>query len=281
MSVLPKDGKWGAVDLIEQKPVVPPLQRHLQMETDFFCHQCGYNLHGQIVTRDERLDIMICRCPECGCFHPAALGVSATRPWLARLGVILIFWWVTTILAVFGAAGFFQGLMSFAHLEIFTIYDQSDQRNFRFDLPRIVRTPTPQNQYYHERQEVAWKMLGSLSIALSVVFGGFCAAVMWHVPKNRLYLVLLWPILAALITYWLWWANYNIERIVGWSITRLAIYAAVNVAAMAVGLQIGRPVARFLLKVLVPPRLRQHVHFLWTWDGLQPPGISGVSGVSA
>jgi hypothetical protein len=267
------------VDLIEQKPVVPPLQRHLQMETDFFCYACGYNLHGQIVTRDERLDIMICRCPECGRFHPAALGVSATRPWLARLGVILIFWWVTTLLAVFGFAGFFQGMLGFAHLEMFTTYDQSNQQYYRWNPPRILRTPMPQDPYYYHRQEVAWKMLGGTTVALSVVFGAFCAVTMWHLPKNRLYWVLLWPILAALITYWLWWANYDIEQIIGWSITRLAVYAAVNVAAMAIGLQIGRPVVRGLLKAVVPPKLRQHVHFLWTCDGKTPPGVvSGVTG---
>jgi hypothetical protein len=104
---------------------------------------------------------------------------------------------------------------------------------------------------------------------------------MWHVRKDALYLVLGWPILAALVTYGLWWANENIELIVHWSIIRLTLYTVINIAAMWVGLKIGRPVARFLLRVLVSPKLRQHVHFLWTCDGLQSPGISGVTGVSA
>jgi len=42
----------------------PPLrhQRFPQLETDLFCQTCGYNLHGQPVSRDERLGILICRC---------------------------------------------------------------------------------------------------------------------------------------------------------------------------------------------------------------------------
>jgi hypothetical protein len=270
------------MDLVEQKPVVPPLQRHLQLETDFFCHQCGYNLHGQIVTRDERLDIMICRCPECGRFHPAAFGVSATRPWLARLGVSIIISWTLTAIAIFLASGFFTGLFSYIHLDYYSTrnYPQSAYVSYR-DVPRIVKpTPSPAS-YEYERFDTPWKVLGSLSIANAVLLGSFCAISMWHVRKERLYFALAWPILAALVTYGLWWANENIDLIVSWSIVRLTLYTVINITAMAVGLKVGRPIARFLLRVLVSPKLRQHVHFLWVCDGLQPPGISGVTGVSA
>ena len=273
------------MDLVEPKPVLPPLQRHLELHTDFFCYQCGYNLHGQIVTRDERLDILVCRCPECGRFHPAALGVTATRPWLARLGVGLIVTWVLFVLAVFGVAGFFQGLFSYAHLEINTTRNYPQNTGGTFApapvysgrLPRVIRTPNQQNAYYYEEQQNVWKIFCAITFGISVVLGGFSAIAMWHLRKNYLYFTLGWPILAALVTYGLWWASENIELIVTWSITRLFFYALLNIGGMVVGLKIGRPVARFLLRVLVSPKLRQHVHFMWTCDGLQPPGISGVS----
>src|SRR5437868_3286417 len=89
---------------------LPPLQRHLQLETDHFCFGCGYNLHGQVVAMDERLGFLVCRCPECGRFHPGAMGVSATRPWLARLGVMLISLMVLGSIAVYGFGGLFVGL---------------------------------------------------------------------------------------------------------------------------------------------------------------------------
>lgn len=274
------------MDLIEQKPVIPPLQRQMQLETDFFCHQCGYNLHGQIVSRDERLDLLICRCPECGRFHPAGLGVSATRPWLARAGIGLIVIWVMFAIGVFLLSGFFMGLFTWVHLETFTTRDYDNASRYIINnmyagpIPRILRHE--RDDYYSQSRNVAWKVMGSLSIANALLLGGFCAVAMWHVRKNRLYLVLGWPILTALITYGLWWANENLVRIAGWSMSRIAIYAIVNIVAMAIGLQIGRPVARFVLRVVVPPKLRQHTHFLWTCDGKTPPMVrSDVDGALA
>jgi hypothetical protein len=255
------------------------------METDVFCEGCGYNLHGQPVNREAGLGLMVCRCPECGRFHPAALGVTATRPWLARLGVGLIVSWVLFAVGVFLLCGFFMGLFSYIHLEVFTqrTYPQNANGSYVYSnyAPRSIRPPPPPNPNYYDDRETAWKVLGSLSIANAVLLGSFCAVSMWHVRKERLYFALGWPILAALVTYGLWWANENIELIVNWSIVRLVIYTVINIAAMVVGLKVGRPIARFLLRVLVSPKLRQHVHFLWTCDGLQPPGISGVTGVSA
>jgi hypothetical protein len=278
------------LDLIEQKPVIPPLQRHLQLETDFFCHQCGYNLHGQIVTRDERLDMLVCRCPECGRFHPAGLGVSATRPWLARAGVGLIVGWVMFVLIFLALGGFFLGVLGFAHMNVYTVRDYpEDMSNVNYnDIPRIPlsewkpRGNQSPYAYRYDPGNTPWITMVSISVVIAVVLGVFCAGTMWHVSPSRLYLVLALPILAALVTYLLWWGNENIDRIVGWSILRLGAYALAGVIAMAVGLVIGRPVLRFLLRWIVSPKLRQHVHFLWTCDGKTPPSIrSRADGVLA
>ena len=78
--------------LPEEVPQRPPLQRFLLVEADQFC-PCGYNLHGQRVTFDERLDIPVVRCPECGKWHPAGHGSTAMRPWLARLATVLLAVW--------------------------------------------------------------------------------------------------------------------------------------------------------------------------------------------
>jgi hypothetical protein len=42
-------------------------------------------------------------------------------------------------------------------------------------------------------------------------------------------------------------------------------------AGLGVGLLLGRPVARALLRILVPPKPRQHLAFLWTIDGKRLP----------
>jgi hypothetical protein len=41
---------------------------------------------------------------------------------------------------------------------------------------------------------------------------------------------------------------------------------------LAAGLMIGRPVARGLVRLMLPPRLRSSLAVLWLTDGLEPPG---------
>ena len=37
------------------------------------------------------------------------------------------------------------------------------------------------------------------------------------------------------------------------------------------GLMVGRPVARMLVQLLLPPRMRSSMAFLWLTDGREPP----------
>src|SRR4051812_11718852 len=76
-----------------------PLGRYGQLETDAFCSGCGYNLHGQDVSMDERLAFLVCRCPECGRFHPAGANTSANSIWISRFCTILLVVWVGVVLA--------------------------------------------------------------------------------------------------------------------------------------------------------------------------------------
>src|SRR6185369_4270298 len=80
-------------------PAAPnPAERPVQLETDAFCVECGYNLHGQPVTRDQRLNLLVARCPECGQHHPAGLGVTATKLWLQRFASLLLFAWILIVI---------------------------------------------------------------------------------------------------------------------------------------------------------------------------------------
>src|SRR5580700_5130530 len=79
----------------------PPMARHGQLEVDAFCAGCGYNLHGQVVSLDERLGFPICRCPECGRYHPAGAGVTANSVWLRRYAAVLLVCWVIFVLLIY------------------------------------------------------------------------------------------------------------------------------------------------------------------------------------
>lgn len=259
--------------------VIPALQRHLQMESDFFCFGCGYNLHGQIVSRDERLDFLVCRCPECGRFHPAAMGVSATRPWLARLGVMLAVQWSLAVIAVTLLGGFFLGVCMFAHLETYTrngsthvVGSGTTYREVREPYRGI--TENEYSAYYEYQREQSWKYFIGFSIGLSIFLGMFAPVVMWHASRQAQYGVLVFPVVVAGTVLLLWHINEYILYILPWTLTRLAAYTVLDIAFMAAGLAIGRPVVRWVLRLIVPPKLRQHVHFLWKCDGKVPPAAA-------
>src|SRR4051812_19229538 len=80
----------------------PPTARGVSVvETDAFC-DCGYNLHGQVVWRDEGLGILVCRCPECGRHAAAGRFTGIHSAWLHRLSMALVILWVMFLLGVFG-----------------------------------------------------------------------------------------------------------------------------------------------------------------------------------
>ncbi len=245
---------------ISRPPPLPPLQRHLQLETDLFCFGCGYNLHGQVVTHDERLGFLICRCPECGRFHPAAMGVSASRPWLMRLGVSLIASWILTALTIVGFVSFFIGLMNYAHFESYTtvIYAQRSQGYFPSERHRVLREYSNTNRDYAMYYRDRWLWFAGFSATGSVVLGMFFAVAMWHVSAGKRWLIVGWPILIAVFTLLIWYGNEELSEVLLWSVLTSIKYLLLNVPAMAIGLLIGRPVMRGICRMLVPPKLLQH-----------------------
>jgi len=256
-------------------PSPPPLQRHLQLESDHFCFGCGYNLHGQVVTMDERLGFLVCRCPECGRFHPAAMGVSATRPWMARLGVMLIATWVMSFLLFMGLGGFFVGLFTYIHLDDYTMYaGQNQYTNIQVRTVRPAPVRSANDYSYYNRRENDWKIFSFFTGALGVMMGMFTSIVMWHASRRVLRGTLLYPVFVAVVVYICWWLSYDVSNIIGWSILRIALYTALTIATMALGQWFGRPVARFAVRMVAPPKLRQHAQFLWLCDGLEPPKVT-------
>ncbi len=253
-------------------PPIPPLQRHLQLETDLFCFGCGYNLHGQVVTQDDRLGFLVCRCPECGKFHPAAMGVSASRPWLARLGVMLVVFWVLMVLAIMGLGGFFTGMCTYAHLDTYTIGDYTGGQYL------LHLRPPPNRQTigidYYEIWETEWRTFVTVDALLSIAMGVFIAAITWHLPPRLRLLFLLFPLVVQTILMWIWTTNNDVHYVIAAMLPAIGMYTFVSAAGIAIGLRIGRPIVRFLVRLIIPARLRQHVNFLWTCDGKTPPAMT-------
>src|SRR4051794_38523229 len=94
-----------------------PLQRFTQLEADTFCQECGYNLHGQPVSQDERLGILLVRCPECGKHHPAGYQTTASSIWTARIATAFLVLWTLIVLAAAVTVAIIFGVLHFLPID--------------------------------------------------------------------------------------------------------------------------------------------------------------------
>ena len=73
---------------------------------------------------------------------------------------------------------------------------------------------------------------------------------------------------------WYWMtAMAQAQRQIGTPITALTL--AFALIPLSIGLALGRPIVRGLIRALLPPRLRSPLALLWTTHGLEPPGATG------
>lgn len=273
-----------------------PLDRYAQMETDVFCEGCGYNLHGQPVSRDERLGLMICRCPECARFHPAGHGTAATSLWMSRLASWLLMLWVLTVLTVTAFVVIGLGAMQVISVEALSYFNliSLDGRPVAYaQIPgqpglmqvyagttqpvntpmKYIRTLEPpavpmfSNGQQNVRPWWAVLIIGGLGAGMGLLSGMLLVIFLWHWRKRNYLWMLLLPLLVGAFVASVTWFDEPYELLRGWAVRQILIWAIIEVVAMYVGIFIGRPVARLLVRMFVPPKPRQNLAFLWRIDG--------------
>jgi hypothetical protein len=253
----------GIMDLAE--PETDIVIGHIQ--TDTFCESCGYNLHTQAVRRDARLGILICRCPECGRWTAAGKS-TAREAWLNRLGTAMLMSWVLLLLVAFGFCSLFLALANYGNMANGLIYHQSP--------------PTPQNPYpaFHRvlrppparEREIAQErfqniMMACLMGGLGLFTGALAAVAFWHLHGWRQLVALLPPLIGFAGAWLAVVDDDDLLSLHGWAMKWLSIGLLGECVAILAGLKVGRPVARAALQILLPPKGRQHLSFLWTTDG--------------
>jgi len=293
----------------EQPKILPPLQRFQQLEVDTFCTNCGYNLHGQPVTRDPNLGLFVCRCPECGQHHPAGVGVTAASLWMSRLATALLALWVLIVLNAIFWTCVGTGALTLWHIEMFTNTTMvaPDGREVEYaEIPapagaaagagtswtpvykgttqpavgevRRLRTlefpPEQRNPLWRRR---AFELNVLCAAAVAFASGVLVVVFMWHWRRRRYGLVTLLPFLVAGVVVALMYAtdlDDEYGEVRGWLVSRSIAYATLEAAFLVIGMLIGRPIARGLLRMFIPPKVRQHFAFLWRIDGKTPPPAS-------
>ena len=230
------------------------------VQVDAFCAQCSYNLFSQVVLRDERLGILVCRCPECGRFSSAAALSTANQKLADRLATGA---WIVYLALFLGLVGIAVGGLLGTQG---TYLDDSFSKLTPSNPPMDIST---------------WPELLGAAIAGSLL-GGFFAVFCWHWRRGWRYLAGLLPCLLAPLT-WYFWHSSGIPSeakhyICWWAIKVLGVVVGLQTMCIIAGEAIGRPFARLALNILLPSRPRRYLGFLWFVDGKRPPTLSEAPG---
>jgi hypothetical protein len=266
------------------------------VEIDRFCDGCGYNLRTQPVRRIGRTELLLCRCPECGRFQSVRDAATAGRLWLSRLGSLLLFVWIMVVLgAAFGLAAGQVGL-TLLPLEELTTHRPVTTTAPSLSIPALASMPAnllgstitviqqgnlvyrTVTTYGREVREdypyyTAFVLLmRGLSFALGFVLAMLATVVLYHWRRwGYLVAVAVVSIGAAVVVWCIW--REDQPQLLGWANPHIAAQAAAHFAGGLAGILLGRPLARLIAMLVLPPRVRQALAFLWLVDGKQLPAV--------
>jgi len=287
-----------SVAAADQSAPSPSVTRSGVLELDAFCAGCHYNLHGQVVTVDDRLGIAVCRCPECGRFHPAGSGVTTNSVWLRRFATLLLFIWVGVVLIVTGL-----GMLAMAGVISSSIDGFTDWRQVtKSGKPVVIKIVNGVNVWMEEgtnivvnsngnnvrnvytirpfltaydsdgRPNIAAPIISAVSVFLGFLAGTLCVTLLWHWPRNRYFWCLLIPLVPSGLLALSYGSSDQYEFIRNPVFERIAGQAGLQCVGLLLGIMVGRKVSRTVVRMLVPPKARQLLAFLWQVDGKTMPG---------
>jgi hypothetical protein len=284
-----------------------PTGHHIN--TDRPCARCGFNLFGQPIIREAHYGLIAARCPECS--QIAALQeYPALGRWADRWARTLAALWVVVL---FVAAGTQFGPtfgMLLAGVEIAS-EDFGESIATAFDeSTRLSQGPIPgrsgmlggwtdvDTEWWREHGNALIESKGGLTAVINHRFawllapiniGSLAAGIFWSVcllgaRRRSVMIPAMLPLVIAVVIAWLAQSN----RMTGTSvkahdisvetIKRLVLPLLGGTAMMSVllGVSQGRRLARLVVRLSLPPRMRSSLAILWTRDGLPPPATAAV-----
>jgi len=274
------------------------------VELDRYCTHCGYNLRQQAIRREPRTHLLLCKCPECGTFEPANTLTTATRSWFRGLVFFVwLFWfaiWLNMIgWSIFGVTGLAvvsgdirrEWGANFEEVDLDRIVENQRLENYLEELKQqpINSTAGTASQGYYGGENV-WDLrpmrdedvlILAIFLALTAAIGALMTTVttvaMPHWKRwGYVCFAVGWPLIGILIFHGLIWRELYNWRLVTidlmhWHLACALSIEAVTIAAGLVAVWLGRPVARGLVRVIVPPKRRGIFAYLWLVDGKTPP----------
>ncbi len=267
---------------------------------DRSCVSCGFNLYGQPVVKEPTYGLFIVRCPECATAAALQEYPSMGR-WARRVGALLAALWLLIVVggsfAMGGAlTGFTMLTVSAAatplEREIDRTYRawEAEQRAGSAQVAPFYSSGVDDKWWSQQDPGAlldasggtarAWRGAVGAAPALLIpgfIFGMLIAVLAMHQRGWRLALAALVPVtIAAAFTSIAvlgepdgYWSGELARHELGLLVAPAALLVAW--LAMVAGTQAGRPVARFIVRLMLPPTLIAPLVGLWLCDGMAPP----------
>ena len=215
------------------------------------------------VFRDAESDLLLVRCTECGKLHPANQHTTVGRVWLQRLGVSMLAVWMFFLLWMLFMGGLAEMGMHMVTIDSFTTYNSARGGG-------VVEYP--------EREElfVFIFMVSMVSFVVPFIEVSILAAAAHHWRRWAYYVP---AVLLPLIPFAIAWQNWNFQmpELADWTFGVMTSIYAVQLAGGLTAAALCRRQTRLLASILLPPRMRASMGFLWIADGLKPPACSKPS----
>ncbi|MEM9373657.1 MAG: hypothetical protein AAGA55_08425 [Planctomycetota bacterium] len=274
--------------------------------TDRPCARCGFNLFGQPIIREPHYQLIATRCPECG--QLAALQeYPALGRWADRWARLLAALWIIILIgAMFAQFGPTLGLAISPIDEasrnmgnfIATEYQthttgqtEGPAQNTQFGINYL--NTIERDWWYANRETLAeryaqrpnparpevFTMWATLAL-ITFVFGAFWSTALLGAKRRWALLVASIPPTVAIAMTAVVISAPTFDRTVltaqdaASSVLMarlLPLTAAIILVPLALGIFLGRRLARVLVRLALPPRMRSALAILWTRDGLPPP----------
>ncbi|MEN0019920.1 MAG: hypothetical protein AAF747_03445 [Planctomycetota bacterium] len=288
---------------------------------DRLCLQCGFNLVGQLIAREEHYGLRIARCPECGTVASLQEYPLMGR-WAGRLGALLaVAWFIVMFGGIALTAVWLWGSGEGAAFGTTVAADDQIEEQFHDFAeaifaedptdPRIAPFVAPGPDTGEPRLSVSWRIDGAWLAAQtreSLGYEGFrldrfsrrslvdaattssvlfFAGMAWAIalPHRRwrgILVVIAVPVGLAVLGSVLSHVASKPSPSDTWvSAADAARYflgppvvagcLMLGSVALVVGTLVGRPLARLAVRVMLPPRIRGPLAWLWICDGKPAP----------
>ena len=286
-----------------------PRPEHLgTIAADRACAHCGFNLFAQPITREPHYALPIARCPECGTVA-ALQEYPALGPWARRWAAALAGLWMGTLVLASAATVILALTFTVASIDeasqtaAQTLVDHHAQwtASLTPEQQQAVQPGLYAGTSYSrwDRPDPAWPALArpgdalgrKVDIADRDVIWMWCSmvlvvspfAVFWPLalPQQPPWRTAIPPVVAAAIGATLAYSILRTEAGAGQTFESLAsLEMAPLILAATLGILVvtfgvwglaGRPLARLVIRMALPPQMRVPFAFLWHADAKPLP----------